>query len=194
MKGQDDGRTGAGEVVGEAAKGGGALVCRRRSFLLGGAAATVTVMIAPFPWQREAHAAEAKVKSYPRTRIGSLSGLSEGAPVGFHYPAGASVHAQCFLVKLGTKAGAGVGPTGDVVAFSALCTHMGGLLSGTYKAEHKVMGPCPVHLTTFDLTRHGIVVAGHATESLPQILLETDGDDIYATGVMGLTFGRPSNL
>ena len=55
-------------------------------------------------------------------------------------------------------------------------------------------GPCPTHLTTFDLTRHGIVIAGHATESLPQITLEVQGDDIYASGVLGLVFGRRDNL
>jgi arsenite oxidase small subunit len=49
-------------------------------------------------------------------------------------------------------------------------------------------------LTTFDLTKHGMVAAGQATESLPQIVLETNGDDIWATGVMGLIFGYHSNL
>ncbi|MEZ6152138.1 MAG: hypothetical protein R3C09_18710 [Pirellulaceae bacterium] len=46
-----------------------------------------------------------------------------------------------------------------------------------------------LYLTTFDLTRHGIVVAGHATERLPQIILEIDGDQIYATGIVGLLYG-----
>lgn len=57
-----------------------------------------------------------------------------------------------------------------------------------------MFGPCPIHLTTFDLTRHGMVVSGHATESLPQIVLETEGDDIYAVGVMGLLHNYASNL
>ena len=55
------------------------------------------------------------------------------------------------------------------------------------------MGPCPSHLSTYDLTRHGMVVAGHATEGLPQVLLETRGDDIYAVGVMGLIYGFSNN-
>ena len=38
-----------------------------------------------------------------------------------------------------------------------------------------------------------MVVAGHATMGLPQITLELDGDDIYATGVMGLIFGYFDN-
>ena len=67
-------------------------------------------------------------------------------------------------------------------------------MHGTYKAEHQVFGPCPLHLTTFDLTRHGMVVAGHGTESLPQIVLEAAGDDIYAVAVMGLIYGYAHNV
>ena len=74
----------------------------------------------------------------------------------------------------------------DIVAFNSFCTHMGGPLAGTFKADQGVAGPCPLHWTLFDLTRHGMVVAGHATMGLPQITLELDGDDILATGVMGL--------
>jgi arsenite oxidase small subunit len=56
-----------------------------------------------------------------------------------------------------------------------------------------VLGPCPLHLSTFDLTKHGMIVSGHAVESLPQIVLEIDGDDIVATGVMGLFYGYSQN-
>jgi arsenite oxidase small subunit len=38
-----------------------------------------------------------------------------------------------------------------------------------------------------------MVVSGHATQGLPQIILETDGDDIIATGVMGLIFSYYDN-
>jgi arsenite oxidase small subunit len=38
-----------------------------------------------------------------------------------------------------------------------------------------------------------MVVSGHATLGLPQITLETDGDDIFATGVIGLIFGYHDN-
>ena len=34
-----------------------------------------------------------------------------------------------------------------------------------------------------------MVISGHGTESLPQIVLEVQGDDIYAVGVMGLVYG-----
>lgn len=54
-------------------------------------------------------------------------------------------------------------------------------------------GPCPLHLSTFDLTKFGMIVSGHATSSLPQITLEAEGDDIVATGVQGLIWGYSAN-
>ena len=139
---------------------------------------------------------EAELAQYPRKRIGSLSALETDAPVSFTYPY-EDLNSLNFLVKMGTPAGLGVGPESDIVGFNTLCTHMGGDLSDlskSYLKEHKVSGPCPLHLTTFDLTRYGMVVAGHATESLPQIVLEVDGDDIYATGILGLIYGKRDNL
>ena len=41
--------------------------------------------------------------------------------------------------------------------------------------------------------KHGMVVSGHATESLPQIALDLRGDEIYAVGVMGLMYGYSVN-
>ena len=38
-----------------------------------------------------------------------------------------------------------------------------------------------------------MVVSGHATLGLPQILLEIEGDEIVATGVMGLLYGHHDN-
>ena len=130
---------------------------------------------------------------YPRKWIANLSSLVEDAPVEFLYP-DEGPHSISMLVKLGRPAGGGLGPAQDIVAFNALCTHQGGLLRDAYNAEHKAAGPCPIHLTTFDLTRHGMVIAGHATQELPQVVLELDGDDIFAVGIMGLIYGYPSNL
>jgi Rieske Fe-S protein len=39
-----------------------------------------------------------------------------------------------------------------------------------------------------------MVVAGHATASLPQVILETTGDKIHAVGISGLVYGRSSNV
>lgn len=134
---------------------------------------------------------EVKLARYPRRLVGRLSRLETGKPVRFAYP---YEQTPCMLVKLGVVAGAGIGPQDDVVAFTTTCTHMGGSLEGTYKPDLQILGSCPMHLTTFDLTRHGMVISGHATESLPQVMLETEGDNIYAAGVMGLIYGYGSNL
>ncbi|MBI5899854.1 MAG: arsenate reductase (azurin) small subunit [Rhodocyclales bacterium] len=158
----------------------------RRQFLLSGGA---IITLAALPGL--SYAAQALKADYPRQKIGKLSALKAGVPVEFAYP---YKDVRNILVKLGAPAGAGIGAESDVVAFNQQCTHMGGPLDGTYKARHQVLGPCPLHLTTFDLTRHGMVVSGHGTESLPQILLETQGDDIYAVGVMGLIWGYSANV
>ena len=165
----------------------------RRAFLLGsGTAVTVTLLDGPLHLALGQGAALQKA-TYPRRLIGRLSQLKADQPDSFQYP-WKDANSSNMLVKLGTAAGGSVGPQRDVVAFSTLCAHMGGPLAGQYRGQHKVAGPCPFHLTTFDLTRHGMVVSGQATESLPQIVLETKGDEIWAVGVMGLIYGYHSNL
>ena len=135
---------------------------------------------------------QAQVAEYERQRIAGISDLNSGAPIAFMYP-WEHPNSTNYLVKLGQPAGGGVGPDEDIVAFNSYCTHQGGPLVGKFNTDVGVAGPCPLHWTTFDLTRHGMVVAGHATLGLPQIMLEADGDDIYATGVMGLIFGYSDN-
>jgi len=163
---------------------GDRLCMSRRQMLLSGGASVVLITLGGLPGVAEA--AQALKASYPRQKIGSLAALKTGVPVSFNYP---YPDVRNVLVKLGVPAGSGLGTDKDIVAFNQQCTHMGGPLDGTYKPEHQVLGPCPLHLTTFDLTRHGMVASGHATESLPQIVLEIKGDDIYAVGVMGLVYG-----
>lgn len=156
----------------------------RRQFLLTGGAAVTLVSLGSVRGMAEA--AQALKADYPRQQIARLSALKKGVPLEFNYP---YPDVRNMLVKLGVPGGGGMGTDKDIVAFNQQCTHMGGPLDGTYKEQHQVLGPCPLHLTTFDLTRHGMVVSGHATESLPQIVLEINGDDIYAVGVMGLVYG-----
>ena len=173
---------------------GEALACMsRRQFLLSSGLAVSVVALAGVPGLAGAAGTQpmALKATYPRQRIGSIAALRTGAPVEFVYPYPAVSN---ILVKLGAPAGGGIGADGDIVAFNQQCTHMGGPMQGTYKPAHQVLGPCPLHLTTFDLTRHGMVVSGHATESLPQIVIETQGDAIYAVGVLGLVYGYGSNL
>ncbi len=164
----------------------------RRIFLLGSGTALATAsVLVRVPGL--AGASDAVMAHYPRKKIGRLSRLKTDKPVLFSYPDNKS-HSQSMLIKLGTKAGGGVGRGEDVVAFNTVCSHQGGPLQASYKAATKTLGACPFHLSTFDLTRYGIIVSGQAYQSLPQVLLEVDGDDIYAVGMMGLIFGRYDNL
>ena len=129
--------------------------------------------------------------TYTRRRIAALSDLKIGEPVQFTYPLQGQSNV---LIKLGQPAAGGVGPEGDVVAFSELCTHMGCPMGTLFKREHAVLGPCACHFTTFDLTHRGMVVLGQATENLPQVVLEVDGNDIFAVGVNGIIYGFRDNL
>lgn len=168
----------------------------RRQFLYMGSVATASVALrdllglANLSAQDDGLGLQAYL--YERKQIAALSELVNDTPVIFQYPYD---HFTTFsqLIKLGTPAGGGVGPDNDIVAFHATCTHQGGPLMGSYKAEHKAMGPCPLHLTTFDMTKHGMVISGHASQGLPQVILDVDGDDIYAIGIMGLIYGYQDN-
>jgi len=164
----------------------------RRAFLLTSGTATATVMVT---MNRNGAQAQvpATVATYPRKKIATLSELVNDEPVDFEYP-DEGAYASAMIVKLGTEAGGGIGPDKDVVAFNYFCTHQGGPLHATYKGDTKSLGACPLHLSTYDLTRHGILISGQAYQSLPQVLLELDGDDIYAVGIFGLIFGRHDNL
>ncbi len=163
----------------------------RRSFLLTGGIATTVIMVG-IPGLPQAQT-PAVVATYPRKFITRLSELIVDEPFDFEYP-DEGAYAESILIKLGREAGGGLGPDKDVVAFNYTCTHQGGPLQGTYQAADKALGPCPLHLTTFDLTRHGIFISGQAYQSLPQVLMELEGDDIYAVGMFGLIYGRYDNL
>ncbi len=165
----------------------------RRRFLLTSGLTTATVMVVVNAGTALAEKVPAVVATYPRKKIAKLSQLKQDQPVEFTYP-DEGAYAQAMVVKLGQKAGGGIGPDSDVVAFNNTCTHQGGDLAGTYKADTKSLGACPLHLSTYDLTRHGILISGQAYQSLPQVLLELDGDDIHAVGVFGLISGRYDNL
>ena len=139
-------------------------------------------------------AVTARTVRYPRTKVGRLSALKNDRPVKIQYP-GNDEGQKGLLIKLGgERALGGIGPSQDVVAFSAFCTHQGGPLEEQYNASNKTLGPCEFHLSTFDLARHGIMVSASAVQNLPQIVLELEGDDIYAVGVLGLIYGYPDNL
>ena len=167
-------------------------VVSRRAFLQLGSATLITLTLPPIlrkvgmPMTLTARAA-----AFERKVIGKVSELKVGESISFQYPYD-HISANNFLIMLESEAGGGVGPDKNIVAFHSLCTHQGGPMAGTFHGDG-IAGPCPLHLTTFDLNRHGMVIAGHATVALPQIMLEVDGDDIVATGVLGLIYGYQDN-
>mgnify|MGYP000063637141 CR=1 FL=1 len=167
----------------------------RRGFLLGsGAVAVSTMAVTLLPGTAKAAKAEVQVARYPSKKIGNIKQLKQDIPVAFNYP-DEGRYSDMMLVRTGTRCGGGVGPKQDVVAFSTFCTHQGGPLDGSYNKKYKSLGQCPFHLSTYDLTRYGMLISGQAYESLPQVVLEMDKKgDIYAVGMMGLIFGRYDNL
>ncbi|MCK8464015.1 Rieske 2Fe-2S domain-containing protein [Aliiroseovarius sp. S1339] len=161
-------------------------ISRRNFLILGGASVTVLATVG-----RGAEAQELVSSSYTRKVIGKVSALEKGKAISFNYP---TDDIENLVMMLEEEAGGGVGEARNIVAFNTICPHMGGYMGeAEFKSQHSVLGPCPLHLSTFDLSRHGMIVSGHSSASLPQIILEIDGDDIVATGVMGLFYGYSQN-
>ncbi len=170
--------------------------CSRRAFLVaGGTVVAGSALATVFPGFAFAGDRDTvfKLAKYLRKWVVDVGKLAEGEPQRFFYPY-EEPHCSSSIVKLGTKAGGGVGAGKDIVAFNMMCPHMGGTLDGQYCHQVKVQGPCPIHLSTFDLTRHGMTIAGHATEPLPQVVLEEKDGRIYAVGMLGLIYGYASHL
>ena len=132
----------------------------------------------------------AVVGFFPKVRVASLAEVNSTDPVKFEYPLEGQHNV---IVKLDTPVSTGVGPDQDIVAYSALCTHMGCLVED-YQPEYRALGPCPCHFSVFDLAADGQASLGQATENLPQVLLTVEEDDVYATGVIRLVYGFANTL
>lgn len=118
-------------------------------------------------------------------RVASLADVSS-TPLDFEYPEGHTA----FVVKLGRPARRGVGQNQDIVAFHRACPHRGCQISSVDVGRGE-LGPCPCHLSTFDLTCMGTQVFGMASQNVVQVLLDLRADDeIYAIGLVGLPYGE----
>ncbi|MBQ4855866.1 arsenate reductase (azurin) small subunit [Rhodanobacter sp. B2A1Ga4] len=128
--------------------------------------------------------------AYPKAEVGKAGVMKVNEPVYFTYP---DLSSPCIALKMGRRVAGGVGPQGDIVAFSQLCTHMGCPVS--YEAETARL-KCPCHYSMFDPEKSGQMIAGQATVDLPQIQLEymEASDTIQATAINGLIYGRQANL
>jgi arsenite oxidase small subunit len=164
-------------------------VSRRMFFKVSGASAAGVAIAAPGLAQAAQAEAGRTTLPYPRKAVGAASALKVNEPVAFMYPDESS---PCAMVRMGRRVQGGVGPDGDIVAFSTLCTHMGCPVA--YDAQARSF-KCGCHYSQFDPELGGQMICGQATENLPQVTLAVGSDGaITATGVQGLIYGRQSNV
>lgn len=152
----------------------------------GAAGSIVRTLISPTP---------VATGTFPRVKVANLSALSVGAPIVFYYPlTDENADEPNVLVKLGQSAAGGVGPDGDIVAFSMVCQHLGCIYSflppgksppcsPSYSAS-KPVGYCCCHGSIFDFTDRASVIGGPSPRPQPQVVLEVDSNgDIFAIGM-----------
>ena len=122
--------------------------------------------------------------TFPKVKVANISNLQVNNYVTFDYPL---VGESNMIVKLGERATGGVGPDGDVVAYSLVCQHLGCVI-GYSASSSKAPGPagvCPCHGSVFDLVNGGKVLSGPSPRPIPQVSLQFDEStgDIYAVGM-----------
>jgi arsenite oxidase small subunit len=128
---------------------------------------------------------------FPVIVVANISDLMVNKVVYFYYPL---TDTPNILVKLGAKADGGVGPDGDIVAFSQICQHLGCSIgyvgagaSPACDSSYTAGGPegyCCCHGTAYDLTNTAKVTAGPAPRPVPQVILHVDDSgNVYAVGM-----------
>ncbi len=167
----------------------------RRSFLkfgacvAGGLCASEALGEAAAPRETAARPALTTVLPYPRLKLAHATQLKTGVELRLTYP---DKESPISLLKLGKKAINGIGPDADIVAYSRLCSHMGGSLNFRPSAGEF---QCPLHYARFDAAKSGLIIIGQATDNLPQLQSHMDRKgDIYAVGILGLVYGRRANI
>ena len=137
----------------------------RRQFLRGSAATAAGAAVAAVS-SAHVRAAPANAQlDYPSNRLANVADLTVSEPLDIEYP---DAESPGVLLKLGKPVDGGVGPDGDIVAYSVLCPHKGWVLS--YDSADKSFN-CPGHFSRFDAEVGGQQIWGHATQNLPQFTL-----------------------
>jgi arsenite oxidase small subunit len=162
---------------------------RRAFFAKTAAVAAGAVATASLPSAPSRAAPSPALINYPTSKLANVRDLKINEPTNITYP---DADSPGVLLKLGSRVDGGVGPDGDIVAFSTLCPHKGFTL--VYGAADKTFS-CPGHYSRFDAEKGGLQIFGHATQNLPQFRLVVDQNgDIYAVAVDELIYGRLSNV
>ena len=183
---------------------------KRRSFLkatvvasaalaVGGAAALAKTVATPGVSQASA----GSLTTFPRIQVkdantgvlANVNNLVVNSPLSFYYPLDNEPN---IMVKLGVAVKDGVGPDGDIVAYSDICQHLGcnpGFLSKgespPCNSKHSAQGPelyCCCHGSVYDLTNDAAVVSGPAPYPVPRVILDVDSSgNVFAKGMEGPT-------
>lgn len=125
--------------------------------------------------------------AYTKKQIAKLAEIKPGEPIAFSYPD----NEPAYLLDMGRPVAGGAGPRRSLVAYSALCQHMGCPVNYNAKSGYFV---CPCHASMFDPAKDGDVVDGASIYGLPRISLRVSGDTVYAVGVhSGIVYGRACN-
>ncbi len=162
---------------------------RRGFFARTAAAAAGAVATAALPPLTARAAPSLALVTYPSSKLANVRDLKANEPQDIAYPDSDS---PGVLLKLGSRVEGGVGPDGNIVAFSTLCPHKGFPLN--YNRGDKTLS-CPGHYSRFDAEKGGLEIFGHATQNLPQFRLVVDqSGDVYAVAVDELIYGRLSNV
>jgi arsenite oxidase small subunit len=130
--------------------------------------------------------------AWPRIKVVNANSLELLKPLRFNYPL---VNTPNVLVKLGVKAENGVGPDGDIVAYSIICQHLGCYFgfqapgssppcNSSFQAP-VAQGYCCCHGGQYDFTQGAKVIGGPPPRPVPSVQLEYDGDtgDIFAVAM-----------
>lgn len=132
-------------------------------------------------------------REWPKVKIANIKDLKVGEVVIFNYPLDNTPN---ILVKLNVRVQGGVGPDGDIVAYSQLCQHLGCKVKYLHPNKYenikvpedlkgKHLFYCGCHIGFYDVTEGAKPVAGPPLYPLPPVLLEYNEDtgDIIAYGM-----------
>ena len=132
----------------------------RRTLLVAGGAGTALALAACAPGDDGASSGTDQGRT-TATEVAVLSDIPVGGAIAVMFDGAQIIVSQ---------------PTaGEVVAFSAICTHQGCIVVPEKKGLN-----CPCHQSLFD-TATGAVLQGPATDPLPEVTVTLDGDKVLAS-------------